>query len=107
MLTEKQKQWLLATHQAKYLLKKGDRVRLTHCPGTKRTITFDSWDGNWIVSKSGKNDYSAASIDRVNGKPINFNVGRYKRPSKKREWKSFQDFPRSINHNDVDDDLPF
>ena len=58
--------------RAKKVLQKGDRIRVTKCPGTKRTITFDSWDGNWIVSKSGINDYAATSIDRLNGEPINF-----------------------------------
>lgn len=69
---ERQKKWLEAVNEAKQVLKKGDRIRLRKCPGTKRTITFDSWDGNWIVSKSGINDYSAMSIDMLNGKPHSF-----------------------------------
>jgi hypothetical protein len=74
-MTEKEKdhkEWIECTNRAKAVLKKGDRIRLTHCPGTKRTITFDHWDGPWIVSKSGKDDYSAESIDRLNGEPITF-----------------------------------
>lgn len=71
---ERQKKWLEAVSKAKQVLKKGDRIRLTKCPGTKRTITFDSWDGNWIVSKSGINDYSVMSIDMLNSKPYTFLV---------------------------------
>jgi len=71
-MNNRQKEWVECVSRAKQVLKKGDRVRLTHCPGTKRTITFERWDGNWIVSKSGKDDYSAMSIDRLNGLQINF-----------------------------------
>jgi hypothetical protein len=68
----KDTKWIQAVNEGKKVLKKGDRIRVTKCPGTKRTITFDHWDGNWIVSKSGINDYSAMSIDQVNGKEISF-----------------------------------
>lgn len=71
-MDNKQKEWVECVGRAKKVLKQGDRIRVTHCPGTKRTITFDHWDGNWIVSKSGKDDYSAMSIDRLNGQPISF-----------------------------------
>jgi len=71
-MDNKQKEWVECVNRAKKALKQGDRIRVTHCPGTKRTITFDHWDGNWIVSKSGKDDYSAMSIDRLNGQPISF-----------------------------------
>ena len=67
------KQWIEAVNRAKEVLKKGDRIRVTKCPGTKRTITFDHWDGNWIVSKSGIDDYSAMRIDMLNGQAISFN----------------------------------
>jgi hypothetical protein len=63
---------LKATEAAKKILKKGDRIRVRYCPGTRRTITFECWDGMWIVSKSGGNDYSALTIDLLNKKPINF-----------------------------------
>lgn len=66
----KDQEWLNSVAKAKKVLKKGDRIRVTKCPGTKRTVTFDHWDGNWIVSKSGINDYAATSIDRLNGKPV-------------------------------------
>ncbi len=61
-----------AVRNAKATLKPGDRIRVTKCPGTKRTITFAHWDGDWIVSKSGIDDYAASCIDRVNGKPVDF-----------------------------------
>jgi hypothetical protein len=64
--------WAIAVENAKKVLKRGDRVRVTKCPGTKRTITFDHFDGNWIVSKSGIDDYSPCSVDRVNGEPVGF-----------------------------------
>lgn len=71
-MEKENKLWLECVNKAKKVLKKGDRVRLKHCPGTLRTITFETWDGNWIVSKSGKNDYSAMGIDKINGEFINF-----------------------------------
>lgn len=77
MLTEEQKVEqrrlsLLAAENAKLVLKPGDRIRVTKCPGTRRWITFAGWDGYWIVSKSGGDDYSARCIDRVNGDPVDF-----------------------------------
>lgn len=57
---------------AKQILKKGDRVRCTKCPGTKRTFTFSHWDGCWMVSKTGINDYHPINVDLVNGKPFVF-----------------------------------
>lgn len=61
-----------AVVNAKKVLKKGDKIRVTKCPGTKRTITFSHFDGCWIVSKSGIDDYHPYTIDRLNGKPITF-----------------------------------
>ena len=77
MLTEEQKKenrrrFKLAVEKAKKVLKQGDRLRVTKCPGTKRWITFDHWDGCWIVSKSGIDDYAALTIDRLNGEPVDF-----------------------------------
>lgn len=63
---------LLAFENAKLVLKPGDRIRVTKCPGTRRWITFAGWDGYWIVSKSGGDDYSARCIDRVNDSPVDF-----------------------------------
>lgn len=71
----KRKRYERVTENAKrgiYALRVGDRVRVTKCPGTKRTFTFNYWDGGWMVSKSGIDDYCAVSIDRVNGMPRNF-----------------------------------
>lgn len=63
---------LIAEANAKKILKRGDRVRVTKCPGTKRWITFGHWDGHWIVSLSGIDDYSPLTIDRLNGEPVDF-----------------------------------
>lgn len=77
MLTEQQleenrKRFAIATANAKEHLSPGDRIRVTKCPGTKRWITFAGWDGHWIVSKSGINDYAACRVDMVNGKAVDF-----------------------------------
>lgn len=77
MLTEEQKeerrrQSLIAEKNAKLVLKPGDRLRVTKCPGTKRWITFSHWDGHWIVSKSGIDDYSPFHADRVNDTAVDF-----------------------------------
>ena len=57
---------------AKKVLKAGDRVRCTKWPGTKRTFTFSHWDGRWMVSKTGIDDYHPVNVDLVNGKPFVF-----------------------------------
>jgi hypothetical protein len=62
----------LATDSAKTTLKKGDRLRVTRCPGTKRWVTFDHWDGCWIVTKSGIDDIHAINVDRVNTESVDF-----------------------------------
>lgn len=61
-----------AIHKAVATLKKGDKVRCRKCPGRRRTFTFSHFDGPWMVSKSGINDYPPTSVDRVNGQPISF-----------------------------------
>lgn len=63
---------LIAIANAKAILKPGDRIRVSKCPGRKRWITFATWDSNWIVSKTGVDDYSAACVDMLNGKPVDF-----------------------------------
>ena len=60
----------LAEVVAKGMLKPGDRVRATKCPGTERTFTFDHWDGHWMVSRSGIDDYSPMCITKINGEEI-------------------------------------
>lgn len=69
---ESRRRGLIAEENAKKVLKPGDRLRVTKCPGTKRWITFDSWDGHWIVSKSGINDFSPMCVDMLNGEPVDF-----------------------------------
>lgn len=59
---------------AKSTLKKGDRVGITKCPGTKRTFIFSHWDGLWMVSKSGIDDYHPNNIYSINGKAIKESV---------------------------------
>jgi len=72
---ERRAKALAAEINAKTILKPGDRLRITKCPGTKRWITFSHWDGNWIVSKSGISDFHPAAADMLNGSPIDFAVG--------------------------------
>lgn len=77
MLTEEQKarnreQSLIAEKNAKGVLKVGDRLRVSKCPGTKRWITFASWSGHWIVSKSGIDDFSPLCVDMLNGDYVDF-----------------------------------
>ncbi len=63
-----------ATAAAKNVLKKGDRITVTKCPGTKRWIIFDHWEGNEIISASGQGEYAATSISRLNNETVNFNA---------------------------------
>lgn len=73
MVTEQEKAARLASvSAAKKVLKKGDRIRVSRCGGIVATYTFECWDGNWIVSKSGIDDLSACSISKVNGTPTKF-----------------------------------
>ena len=69
---EKIQQHRKATELAKNVLKPGDKIRCTRCPGRLVTYRFSHWDGSWIVSASGINDIAATSIDRLNGQPISF-----------------------------------
>ena len=62
----------IAVEAAKKVLKRGDRVRCKKCPGTRRTFTFECWDGQWMVSKSGIDDFHPSAVDRVNGKEMIF-----------------------------------
>ena len=56
-------------------LRPGDRFRVTKCPGRKRWATFAQFDGGWIVSKSGVDDYFPGSVDMVNDEPVDFSAG--------------------------------
>jgi len=71
-MKQKHINWLLAVAKAKQVLKPGDRIRCSRCGGIVATYTFDGWDGNWIVSKSGINDISPTHISKLNGQPISF-----------------------------------
>lgn len=62
----------IAEAKAKAVLLPGDNVGCTKCPGTKRVFIFSHWDGHWMVSKSGIDDYSPASIYSLNGKYADF-----------------------------------
>ena len=57
---------------AKKQIKEGDRIRCTKCPGTKRTFTFSHWDGYWMVSKTGIDDYYPLNVDLINKVPVKF-----------------------------------
>lgn len=79
VLTEEQKAEnrrlsLIALENAKATLKPGDRIRVSKCPGKKRWITFAAFDGYWIVSKSGIDDFVPRCVDRVNGEKVDFTV---------------------------------
>lgn len=65
-----------AVASAKKVLKVGDRIRCIKCPGTKRTFTFSHWDGCWMVSKSGVDDYHPVNVDAVNGIAVDFQHDR-------------------------------
>lgn len=69
---EKIQQHRKATELAKKVLKPGDKIRCTRCPGRLVTYRFSHWDGSWLVSASGINDIAAMNIDRLNGQPISF-----------------------------------
>ena len=38
----------LAIANAKEVLKKGDRIKVSRFGGLKPTYTFEGWDGNWM-----------------------------------------------------------
>lgn len=68
----RRKAFLLAAANAQRVLKPGDRIRVTKCPGKKRWVTFAGWNGHWIVSKSGIDDFAPGCVDMVNGEPVDF-----------------------------------
>lgn len=71
-LSEKKQLSKMAEINAKEVLKVDDRVRCAKCPGTKRVFTFSHWDGCWMVSKSGIDDYHPVNVDMVNGIEVDF-----------------------------------
>jgi len=89
-IEERRRLLLLAEQNAKKVLKPGDRVRVSKCPGTKRWVTFAGWNGHWIVSKSGIDDYSPGAVDMLNGAEVDFktmeqparpNAGAHRNPT--------------------------
>lgn len=60
-----------ATERAKLVLKPGDRITFTRCPGTKRWGIFVGWDGAWIETKT-LCDVAAYNISKINGVPVTF-----------------------------------
>lgn len=76
-LTAEQRQSLgrHAKQRAEVALKLGDRFRVTKCPGTKRWAVFAGFDGYWIVSRSGIDDYSPLCVDMVNNTHVDFSEG--------------------------------
>lgn len=60
-----------AADRARAVLKYGDRITVTSCPGSKRWAIFDHWDGQWVCSKT-RDDFSAFNISKINGVPVNF-----------------------------------
>lgn len=65
---------LLAEERARKVLRSGDRIVFTSCPGTKRHGVFQGWDGRWICIRT-RNDVHAANISKVNGRPVDFLKG--------------------------------
>lgn len=62
-----------ATARAKKILRRGDKITVTKCPGTKRSIVFDHWSGLEIISKSGQREYFAINISKINGEEVDLN----------------------------------
>lgn len=60
--------------KAKAFLKPGDKIRVlpSRCMAKKVIIVFSHWDGQWMVSITGRNEYHPDYIDQVNGEPKNF-----------------------------------
>lgn len=49
-----------------YKIEKGDKIVCSKCPGNKRTFIFSHWDGCWMVSKTGINDFHPLNIYQIN-----------------------------------------
>jgi len=60
-----------AAKRAKAKLRPGDRIRVTACPGNKRWATFDHFEGEWVISRTGQ-IYHPANIDKVFDELVNF-----------------------------------
>jgi len=62
-----------AAKNAKAKLRTGDRIRVTACPGNKRWATFDHFEGEWVISRTGQ-IYHPANIDKVFEELVDFKV---------------------------------
>jgi hypothetical protein len=72
-MTNKQRsECLKAEIKALEVLKKGDKVRCTKCPGNKRNFIFSHFAFGFMISKSGIGEYHPINIDKINGIKINF-----------------------------------
>lgn len=64
-----------ATARARLVLKPGDRITFTSCPGTKRWGVFQGFDvgrhSSWIRIAT-RDDVCAINISKVNGKAVDF-----------------------------------
>ena len=64
-----------ATARARFVLKPGDRITFTSCPGTKRWGVFQGFDvgkySSWIRIAT-RDDVCAINISKVNGKTVDF-----------------------------------
>lgn len=73
-VSEERKQQLRAAEdRARAVLKPGDVLRVRRCAGVKSTFKMTGWDGRWITSAT-RSDIHAVHIEKVNGKPVNFEV---------------------------------
>lgn len=68
---EHRAEYFRAFERARRVLRAGDRVTVTHCPGTKRWVVFSHWCGYWLCSKT-RDDYSAINVSKVNGVEMSF-----------------------------------
>ncbi len=71
-LTDEQwQEYLQAEERARKVLRPGDRIVFTSCPGTKRHGVFQGWYGRTICIRT-RDDISPRSISKVNGYPVDF-----------------------------------
>lgn len=60
-----------AADRARAVLRPGDRITFTSCPGTKRWGIFEGWERDWIRTRT-RDDVSASTITKVNGRLVSF-----------------------------------
>ncbi|MAU21065.1 MAG: hypothetical protein CMH13_11095 [Martelella sp.] len=68
---EQRDELIRATDRARQYLREGDRITYSSCPGTKRWGVFVGFSGECVVTKT-RDDISARSICKVNGRAMNF-----------------------------------